>query len=61
MKKIIEQSGMTLKQFSEHYKIPYTTTRQWYKEERKAPQYVIDLMRYKIENEKRGTQISLFP
>ncbi len=61
MKKIIEESGMTLKEFSYFYEIPYNTVRQWYNEERKAPKYVINLLKAYIENNKQGTQLSLFP
>lgn len=56
MKKIIEQSGKTLKEFSEFYDIPYNTVRQWYNGERKPAPWIKKL----IEKTANGTQLSIF-
>ena len=61
MKKIIEESGMTLREFSEYYEVPYNTIREWWNENRKCPNYVVKLFKAYIENQKQGSQISLFP
>ena len=60
MKEILQQLGMSFKEFSEHYEIPYNTVRQWAQGTRKPPIYVIKLLNEKIEHEKKGKQISLF-
>lgn len=42
---------MSLKQFSDCFGIPYRTLQDWEYEKRKAPDYVLDLIKYKLENE----------
>ena len=61
MQDLIKESGMSIKEFSEYYGIPYNTVREYYNGNRKAPEWVVKLMREKIEREKCGTQLSLFP
>jgi DNA-binding transcriptional regulator YiaG len=51
-KELREQSGMNLKQFSEYFGIPYRTIQNWERGERQCPSYLIDLMTYKLKNEK---------
>ena len=51
-KEVLEVSGMTLKQFSNYFGIPYRTVQDWHAEKRTPPDYVLSLLLYKIENEK---------
>lgn len=48
---LFEQTGMSLKQFSEYFYIPYRTLQGWKAGERKCPAYLLDLMVYKLKNE----------
>lgn len=61
MKKIIEESGMSIKEFSNYYEIPYQTVHHWLNGTRQAPEWAVKLMREKIEREKCGNQLTLFP
>ena len=51
-KELRQSTGLTLKQFGEVYGIPYRTVQDWEYEKRKAPEWVFELIKYKIENEK---------
>ena len=51
-KEIRLMSGMNQKQFSNYFNIPYRTIQGWELGERKCPDYLIDLMKYKIDNER---------
>lgn len=55
-KEIREQSGMNLKQFSEYFNIPYRTVQNWDLGLRQCPEYVIDLISYKLNNEMKKRQ-----
>lgn len=50
-KELLEQSGMNLKAFSEFFNIPYRTLQGWKASERKCPEYLLELMQYKLEKE----------
>ena len=50
---LIEMSGMNIKQFSEYFGIPRKTIHNWKSGINKCPEYLLRLMRYKLENEKR--------
>lgn len=52
-KELLEKSKMNLKQFSEYFGIPYRTVQDWKLGARKCPDYLLNLMRYKLENENR--------
>lgn len=52
LKELVEKSGMNIKQFSEYFNIPYRTVQGWRLDGRKCPEYLLDLMKYKLENEK---------
>lgn len=56
MKNVIEQSGKTLKEFSQYYGIPYNTVRQWYNGERKPAPWIKGL----IEKTANGKQLNIF-
>lgn len=45
-------SGMSLKGFSEYFGIPLRTVENWSAGVNKCPEYLLELMRYKLENEK---------
>ena len=45
-------TGLTRKEFCEYFEIPYRTLQDWELGNRKAPDYVLRLMAYKIEMEK---------
>jgi DNA-binding transcriptional regulator YiaG len=51
LKELREQSGMTRPEFAEHFGIPYRTVQSWELGDRKCPQYVLDLMEYKLRKE----------
>ena len=59
MKKIIESLGMTFKEFSEYYGIPYNTVRQWWNGDRTPPKWVVKLLNELIELKKNGEQIRI--
>ena len=51
-KEVFESSGMTYTEFSRFFNIPYRTLMNWASGSRACPQYLLDLMKYKIDNEK---------
>ena len=58
-KELREQSGMTRTQFAEYFEIPYRTVQCWElhglsKEGRKCPEYLLKLMKYKLDQERRA-------
>ena len=55
-KELREQSGMNLKQFSEYFEIPYRTIQNWEGGQRKCPEYLLKLMQYKLESNKKEGQ-----
>lgn len=44
-------SGMTRNQFAEYFGLPYRTLQAWELGDREAPQYVTDLIEYKLKKE----------
>lgn len=44
-------AGMSLKQFSDYFDIPYRTIQNWEAEVRKCPEYLLELMAYKLKHE----------
>jgi transcriptional regulator with XRE-family HTH domain len=51
-KELREQSGMNKTQFAEYFGIPYRTIQNWEYGERECPEYLLDLMAYKLRIEK---------
>ena len=47
-----EKYGMTTSEISKYFGIPYRTVQDWKLGKRRCAGYLIDLMIYKIENEK---------
>ena len=52
-KELRQASGMTQKAFAEYFGIPKRTVENWDSDRRKCPEYLLKLMQYKLENEKR--------
>jgi DNA-binding transcriptional regulator YiaG len=50
-KDLLQQSGMNMKQFAEHFNIPYRTIQNWSSGERKAPDYVLELIKFRLDFE----------
>lgn len=45
-------TGLSQSDFAEQYNIPVATIRDWEQGRRKCPEYMIELLEYKIKNEK---------
>jgi DNA-binding transcriptional regulator YiaG len=50
-KEMREQSGMSRQEFAKYFGIPYRTIQSWELSDRKCPQYLLELMEYKLRNE----------
>lgn len=50
-KELREQSGMNMKRFAEYFGIPYRTVQNWEAGVNKCPEYLLDLMEYKLKHE----------
>lgn len=50
-KELRERSGMTRGQFAEYFEIPYRTVQNWELGLRECPDYLLQLMQYKLVNE----------
>ena len=51
-KELRETSGMSRKQFCEYFGIPYRTVQDWELGNKKCTEYLLQLMEYKLKNEK---------
>ena len=51
IKELRQASGMTQKDFSEYFGIPKRTIEDWDRGARKCPEYLIDLIEYKLIKE----------
>ena len=51
-KELRNQSRMNMTQFSKYFGIPYRTIQSWECGERQCPSYLLELMAYKLKNEK---------
>ena len=51
IKQLRVSSKMTQKQFSEYLNIPKRTIEDWENGRRKSPEYVVELIEYKLKNE----------
>lgn len=50
-KELREQSGMSRGQFAEYFEIPYRTVQNWELGLRECPDYLLKLMKYKLDQE----------
>ena len=53
-KEIRENSGMSVAEFAKYFDIPYRTVKGWEDKTRKCPDYLLELMEYKLKNERIG-------
>jgi DNA-binding transcriptional regulator YiaG len=51
-KELRELSGMSMKRYAEYFNIPYRTVQDWEYGNRQCNDYIIELMKYKLEHEK---------
>ena len=51
-----KSTGMNRREFAEYFEIPYRTVQEWELGNRKMPEYLLRLMKYKIcVEEEKGT------
>lgn len=50
-KELREQSGMNMKQFAAHFEIPYRTIQNWEAGVNKCPEYLLKLMKFRLDHE----------
>lgn len=50
-KELRQQSGMTQQKFADYFSIPKRTIENWEAGVNKCPEYLLDLMKYKLEQE----------
>lgn len=48
---LLVRSDMSMKQFSEYFGIPYRTVQDWKRGVSKCPEYLVNLIQYKLEKE----------
>lgn len=53
IKELRTMSGMTQKQFSEYFGIPHRTIQNWEGGQRSCPDYLLNLIKYKLEKENK--------
>lgn len=58
LKALRESSGMSRTQLCGYFGIPYRTVQDWELGNRKCPDYLLDLMEYKLKNEGLYTERS---
>ena len=51
VRKLVEKTGMTQKQFAEYFGIPFRTLQNWVLGQEKCRDYWIELMQYKPQKE----------
>lgn len=51
IKSLREATGLSRRAFSDYFGIPYRTVEDWERGARKAPQYLVDLIHYKLARE----------
>ena len=56
--KALSETGMTQKAFAEYFGIPVRTLQDWLAGKRKMPDYLLRLMIYKLEIEKKVEGLS---
>lgn len=52
LKMLRERSGMSQSQFAKYFSIPKDTIQNWEQGRRKCPEYLLDLIEYKLTKEK---------
>jgi DNA-binding transcriptional regulator YiaG len=51
VKTLREAAGMTQQAFADYFGIPKRSIENWEGEQRKCPEYLLDLMEYKLQKE----------
>lgn len=51
VRKLVEKTGMTQKQFAEYFGIPFRTLQNWVLGQEKCRDYWIELMQYELQKE----------
>lgn len=51
MKEIRKKSGLSQKKFAEKYGLPYRSVENWEEGSRKPPDYVLDLLNFRVETD----------
>lgn len=57
LKELREASGMSRNQFCEYFGIPYRTVQDWELGNRNCPEYLLDLMKYKLSMAKHTADL----
>lgn len=57
-KELRQSSGMTQKAFAEYFGIPKRTIENWDSERRKCPEYLLELMQYKLESKLENERVN---
>ena len=52
LKMLRERSGMSQRQFADYFEIPIDTLRNWEQGRRQCPEYLLNLIQYKLTKEK---------
>lgn len=55
IKDIRNLTGLSQPKFSEKYNIPLPTLRHWERGDRECPQYVLDLLEFKVKSDIKTT------
>jgi DNA-binding transcriptional regulator YiaG len=53
-KELREASGMSRGRFAEYFEIPYRTVQNWELGLRECPEYLMKLIQFKLNNERRA-------
>lgn len=53
VKELREQMGMNRREFCDYFGIPYRTVQDWEAEKRELPEYVLRLLIYRAQTEKK--------
>lgn len=56
VKELRTSHGMNIKEFSDYFNIPYRTVQNWDAGVRECPEYLLELMKYKLNNESKGVE-----
>ncbi len=56
VKALRERMGMTQQQFGDYFKIPKRTLQDWEGGKRKIPEYVLDLMEFKVDADEKNKE-----
>ena len=51
IKELRTRTGMSQRQFADYFNIPKNTLQNWEQEQRKCPEYLLELIEYKLKNE----------